>query len=178
MSEEFATIVATKRSHAGHTLAQLSAEQPLLVTFLRHAGCTFCREALQDIARDRAKIEAAGAKLAVVSMSDEEAGQKLLAHYKLGDIEHFSDPQQAVYRAFDLQRGSVGQLLGPSVWWRGFKAAILAGHGFGMLAGDGLQMPGVCVLEQGRIVAAYRHQAAADRPDYAGLAGEACAVRR
>jgi hypothetical protein len=30
-----------------------------------------------------------------------------------------------------LKRGSLAQLLGPKVWWRGFKAGVLAGHGLG-----------------------------------------------
>ena len=41
------------------------------------------------------------------------------------------------------------------------------------LAGDGLQMPGVFVLVDGRVARAYRHRTAADRPDYAALVADA-----
>jgi hypothetical protein len=69
-----------------------------------------------------------------------------------------------------LPRGRFAQLLGPSIWWRGFFTAIIRGHGVGRLVGDGFQMPGVFLLENSRIIAEYRHQTAADRPDYAALA--------
>ena len=40
----------------------------------------------------------------------------------------------------------------------------------GKLVGDGFQMPGVFLLRNGRIEKAFRHQTAADRPDYCELA--------
>ena len=58
-------------------------------------------------------------------------------------------------------------LFGPAVWWRGFHAALLQSHGVGRLAGDGFQMPGVFLVFHGEILRSYRHQSAADRPNYA-----------
>jgi len=71
-----------------------------------------------------------------------------------------------LYRAYDLDRGGFQQLLGPRVWWRGFKAAILRRHGVGKLVGDGFQMPGVFLVHNNRVLAAKRHDTAAERPDY------------
>jgi hypothetical protein len=107
-------------------------------------------------------------------MSTEEAGRTFFAKYQLDDLPRFSDPQQQLYRAFELSRGSWWQLLGPLVWWRGAKA-FFAGHGIGWLQGDGFQMPGAFVLHRGRVVQAYRHRFASDRPHYLGLA-ESCTL--
>jgi hypothetical protein len=38
-----------------------------------------------------------------------------------------------------------------------------------MLAGDGLQMPGVFLLHRGKVLREFRHESAADRPDYVTL---------
>lgn len=154
----------------GQSIRSLSAGRPLLVVFLRHAGCTFCREALADLQRERSRIEASGTSLAVVQMGTEQDGKALLDRYGLGDVPVFSDPDLRLYRAFDIGLGRIGQLFGPSVWWRGFQAAILAGHGVGKLQGNGFQMPGAFVVRDGKIISAFRHRHSADRPPYGEMA--------
>jgi peroxiredoxin len=158
------------KSHRGASLGELSRHQPLLVVFLRHAGCTFCREAMADLARQRPAIERQGVKLAIVHMSSPLNATQTLARYGLDDVHRFSDPECRLYEAFGLSRGRFSQLFGPSVWMRGTVAGVLEGHGIGMLEGDGFRMPGVFLLRDGRIVAEFRGSTAADRPDYIGLA--------
>jgi hypothetical protein len=161
------------RSQRGHTLAELSAGQPLLVLFIRHAGCTFCRQALADIARIRAELNQRGVRLAVIHMSNVSTADALLARYGLDDIDHFSDPERRIYQAFDLARAAWWQLFGPRVWARGL--ASLLRNGQGAIDGDGFQMPGAFVVRDSRIVAAFRHETAADRPDYLQLVNAASA---
>jgi peroxiredoxin len=169
-TSSFADALQQHRSQLGHTLAELSAGTNVLVLFLRHSGCTFCREALDDLSKQRSKIEGEGTKLAVVHLgAEDEYTQKFFAAYGLSDIDRFSDPTKDLYQAFELKRGTIGQLLGPTVWWRGMLA-FFRGNGLGMLNGDGLQMPGAFVIRDSQIVKAYRHATAADRPDYAELA--------
>ena len=61
------------RTQSGQTLTSLSEASPVLLLFLRHAGCTFCREAIGDVARDRDVIEAAGVRIVLVHMVDSDA---------------------------------------------------------------------------------------------------------
>lgn len=157
------------RSQRGRTLAGLSANQTVLLLFIRHAGCTFCREALADIARIHERLNEHGVKLAVVHMSTTSTADALLARYGLADADHFSDPERRIYRAFELSRASWWQLFGPRVWGRGL--ASIFKNGQGAIDGDGFQMPGAFVLRDARIVAAHRHETAADRPDYLQLVG-------
>lgn len=161
--------IGTICSNAGKTLKELSADRPLLVTFLRHSGCTFCREALSDVAARRAAIEQSGTGLAFVHMSTDTRAQKLFSAYGLADVPRFSDPQQVLYRAFELKNGSFRQLLGPGILWRGMTAA-LRGHGLGVIDGNGLRLPGVFLLHRGRILRANRLRHAAERPDYQSMA--------
>jgi len=158
----------TLRDQYGKTLAELSQDAGVLVVFLRHAGCTFCREAIADIAAIKDELSAANIVPAFVHMGDEAAVDKFKKH-GLQEVSRFSDPERQLYREFELEIGSVGQLLGPTTFIRGFKAAILDGHGFGSFQGNGLQMPGVFLVRKGEIAAAYRHKTASDRPDYTAL---------
>lgn len=163
----------TVRSQRGRTLTELSSGNNVLVLFIRHAGCTFCRQALADIAAIRQRLDERGVRLAVVHMSNVSTADALLAHYGLADVDHFSDPARRMYRAFDLSRAAWWQLFGPRVWGRGLKSILRNGQG--AIDGDGFQMPGAFVVRDARILAAFRHETAADRPDYLQLIGAASA---
>jgi peroxiredoxin len=154
----------------GRSLAELSGNQSLLLVFLRHSGCTFCREALADLKQQRSTLQSQGIKIAIVHMGDEAAGESMMAQYDLADVSRISDPSCGLYRAYELPRGVISQLLGPSVWWRGFLAAIVNRHGVGPAGGDGFQMPGTFIVRDGKVVHAYPYKTAADRPDYCELA--------
>jgi peroxiredoxin len=156
----------TFRSQHGPSIAELSAERRVMLLFLRHAGCTFCREALADVAAQREALESRGVTPVLVHMGDNQDQSGFFAAYGLEDVHRISDPEQRLYRAYHLQRGGFQELLGPRVWWRGFKAAILGRHGVGKLVGDGFQMPGLFLVERGEVIASRRHETAADRPDY------------
>lgn len=151
-------------SQFGASLKELSRDQPLLLVFLRHSGCTFCRQTLSDLREQRSAIEANGVKIAVVHM-DQKEPEDLLQKYELQDLHCFRDPQCALYELFGLSLGRPLQLLGPAVWWGGLKAWF-RGHGIGSINGNPFRMPGAFLLWQGDVLRAYRHQSAADRPDY------------
>jgi hypothetical protein len=155
-------------SQRGASLMELSRNKPLLVVFLRHSGCTFCREAVSDIAEVREQIEELGTQIAFVHMGQYEPVE-LLQKYKLTDLHSFRDPVCVLYDTFGLRMGTFNQLLGPRVWWRGFWA-WLAGHKSGSFDGNIFRMPGTFLMHNGELVRAYRHRSASDRPDYVRLA--------
>lgn len=171
------TALGEARASDGRTLLAISEASPVLLVFLRHSGCTFCKEAVSDIAEKRAEIERAGASIALVHMSSQEDAERWLRGAGLDGVPHVSDPTRRLYRSFELRRGTVGELFGLRVWLRGM-AATLRGHFVGRMDGDGFQMPGAFVVHRGVIVKAYRHADASDRPDYVGLScgadGSAC----
>lgn len=150
----------------GESLAEIASESSVLLVFLRHAGCTFCREALADLARTRAEIESRGVRIVLVHMGDTHELEQLLHKDRLSDLDRICDRDQDLYRAFGLKRGSAMQLFGPKVWLRGVKAGFIDGHGVGKPVADSSQMPGVFLLEKGVIARRFRHRSAADRPDY------------
>ncbi len=153
----------------GEKLAALTEASPVLLVFLRHAGCTFCREALGDIARERAAIETSGVRIILVHMGDSKALDKLIGKYGLAGVDRICDGEQRLYDAFGLKRGGLGQLFGPKVLFRGIKAAIMGRHGIGRVSADSFQLPGVFLLGNSNVLRRFRHRSAADRPDYLGL---------
>ena len=52
VSPEVELMAMRARTQQGSTLLELSKQAPVLLVFLRHTGCTFCREALADLAAD------------------------------------------------------------------------------------------------------------------------------
>jgi peroxiredoxin len=153
-------------TQSGKRLVEMSQEAPVLLLFLRHAGCTFCREAIADIARIQQAITSSGAQIVLVHMGDTAGIETLLRKHKLSALDRIQDSDRQLYRAFGLKRGTLRQLFGPKVIVRGLKAGLLDRHGLGRVKADSFQMPGVFLIHRGRIVRRFRHSTAADRPDY------------
>ena len=155
-------------------LNDLANESPQLVLFLRHAGCTFCREALSDISKQRKQIEETGTGIVIVHLGGaSEEDDRFFKQYGLQDVPRFSDPEGRLYRQFGLDLGGFSQLFGLRVWIRGFIAGVLNGHGRGAVSGNSFQMPGVYLYHRGQILGGFRHDHASDRPDYVSLAQQA-----
>jgi peroxiredoxin len=157
-------------TNEGKSLQELSKEQPVLLVFLRHFGCTFCREALADISKERKNIEEMGAKIVFVHMTDNTIADRYFNRYDLEGATHISDPDKRFYQGFGLIRGNFNQLFGLQSWIRGFSAGVIEGHGVGPQLGDGFQMPGVFVIYNNEVQGSFIHKLASDRPDYLKLA--------
>lgn len=158
------------RSNTGMRLSDLSADRPQLVLFLRHAGCTFCRQSLADLSAQRAEIERIGFGIVIVHMGDDmEKDTIFFERYNLDDVPRISDPKCRLYRQFGLDLGGFVELFGLRVWIRGLIAGLLRGHGIGAFRGNSFQMPGAYLFHEGQILGGYRHASASDRPDYVKL---------
>ena len=154
---------------AGSPLRSLAAGAPTLVILLRSFGCTFCREAMADVAAQQPAIRAAGARIAFVHGGTPAEAAPWFAKYGLSDVTQVSDPALEHYRAFGLGRTGPGAIVDPRVWARGAVCAL--SHGFGAQSAEMMrQLPGVFVVQGDAILAEYRHRAPSDRPDYATLA--------
>lgn len=158
--------------NSDENLYDLAEKQPVLLIFLRFFGCSFCREAISDIAKRKKKLENQGFRIVFVHMAETpDVAERFFKRYKLFPIDHVCDPARQFYRAFGLGRATPMQLAGFMNWIRGFQAVVLEGHGAGFSAlspelGDGFQMPGVFVLHKGEIKNSFIHQYPYDRPDY------------
>jgi peroxiredoxin len=159
------------RTNTGRRLNDLADAAPQMVVFLRHAGCTFCRQALADIAASRAQIEATGCEIVFVHLGDENSDAvEVFERYGLENLPRISDPTCRLYRQFGLDLGGFSELFGLRVWLRSFIYGVINGHGIGAIRGNSFQMPGVYLYHCGIILDGFRHEAASGRPNYLELA--------
>jgi AhpC/TSA family len=163
-------LLGSYAAHTGERLADMSEGQPIMLVFLRHFGCTFCREALGDLYRLQSQIAARGVRPVVVHMVDDTVAEQHMTKFGLGHIARVSDPSKALYGAFELRRGTFGQLYGIDTWVEGMRAGLLEGHSVGSEVGDNTQMPGVFLVHKGEIIRAFRHATASTRADFCALA--------
>ena len=163
------THVASFRASDGRTIADLSRDHPVLLVCLRHLGCAFARQALADLRNGRRTIEARGARLVLAHLEDDAVAVPIFTRYGLDDLPHVSDPEARVYESCGLARGGARQLVSPRVLERWLSAALFDGHGAGWSGADVRRMPGIFLIERGRIVRVFRHTTSSDRPDYAAF---------
>jgi hypothetical protein len=168
---QVAAVLQQYRTESGRTLLELLDESPLLLIFLRHFGCSFCRQTLDDVSKLRGEIEAKAIRPVFVHLGTPERAKPYFDYYHLSDVERVSDPQASLYAQppFSLGRKSAfAHFLVPTV----LKAWLQGGvrkYGIGMIKEDGDQMPGIFYLRQRSIVRAFRYKTIADEPDYLKL---------
>lgn len=157
-------------TNKGVSLLELSESNKVLLVFLRHFGCTFCRETLTELLNIREEIENEDTEIVLVHQMNDEYAEQILKIYHMDDLQRISDPGLHLYDYFHLKKGSWSQLFGFKVWWRAIVAGIFKGHLVGKEQGDGWQMPGVFVIHDGEVISKFIHKYASDRPDYLNLA--------
>jgi peroxiredoxin len=159
------------RTESGRTLLELVDERPVLLVFLRHFGCTFCRQAIDDVSQVRGKLAERGVQVAFVHLGSPERAKPYFDYYKLADVERVSDPDGSLYRdpVFALARVNLLHMIRPAVWIGWLRGAVFK-YRIGLLKEDIQQMPGVFFLKNRAIANVFRHRTIADRPDYLGLA--------
>jgi hypothetical protein len=173
LAGEMAAVLARYRTESGRTLLELVDESPVLLIFLRHFGCSFCRQTLDDVSRIRERIEGRGVRPVFVHLGTPERAKPYFDYYHLSDIERVSDPEASLYASpvFQVRRKSVfTQFLIPRVW-KAWLLGAVGQHGIGMIREDVDQMPAVFYLRERGIAREYLYKTIADRPDYLRLIG-------
>jgi len=165
------------RLNNGSNLYDQTFEQNILLVFLRHFGCVFCKEALRDLASIKTSIEKKGVKIIFVHMATNEIADKYFKEFGFVNALQISDPDKEYYRIFGLRKGSFTQLYGLQTWVRGFASENKNNKlEVSKSLGDATQMPGIFYLAQGKILDSYIHKLAADKPDYYKMV-ECCLIK-
>ena len=81
-------LLASIKTNKGKTLEELSLVQPVMLIFLRHFGCIFCREAMQDISRKRQNFIDKGIRIVFVHLADDETADEVEQQIR-GTISRF-----------------------------------------------------------------------------------------
>src|SRR5271169_560914 len=105
-TEETARMFASIHAESGASLLELAQASPVLLVFLRHFGCSFCRQAISDVAELRGKLDERGVRPVFVHLGTPERAKPFFDYYGIGDVERVSDPEAKVYQhpVFQLAR--------------------------------------------------------------------------
>ena len=169
--DDITQTLASIHTESGASLLGLLQASPVLLIFLRHFGCSFCRQAISDVADLRGELDTRGVRPVFVHLGTPERAKPYFDYYGIGDVERISDPDATIYRdpLFALGRSHpLWQAVNPVVWAGWLKGALFK-HGIGAIREDGHQMPGVFFLKDARIVRRFRYRTIADQPDYLKL---------
>ena len=138
---------------------------PVLLVFMRHLGCSFCREQVGHLQQISAEIRQAGTHVVLISVNRPEETHRFCLSRNLGG--HFtclSDPARESYMRYGLSRVSSPHLLTPHVLSRGIQA-VLHGHFTTIPKADPLQLPGIFLVNKSGVVKyAHRNRDASDNP--------------
>jgi len=161
------------QTESGRTMLELVDESPVLLMFLRHFGCAFCRQTLDQVSQIRDQIAARGVRPVFVHMGTPERAKPFFDYYQLTDVERVSNPEATLYQhpVFHLSRQPVYmQFFTPAVL-KGWFSGALKKYGLGGIHEDAQQMPGVFFLKERRIANVFHYRTIADEPDYLKLIG-------
>src|ERR1700679_906907 len=170
-TEDVTQAFASIHTESGASLLELVEASPVLLVFLRHFGCSFCRQAISDVADLKEELARRGGRPVFVHLGTPERAKPFFDYYGIGDVERVSDPGATVYRnpVFAISRIHPAlTLLQPAVWAGWLKGAIFK-HGIGAIKEDGEQMQGIFFLKGPKIVREFRYKTIADEPNYLKL---------
>ncbi|HTB96312.1 MAG TPA: SelL-related redox protein [Terracidiphilus sp.] len=168
---DLTTVMREFHAESGRSLLELVDASPILLVFLRHFGCAFCRQALDQVSKLRAQIAATGTKPVFVHLGTPQRAKLYLDYYQLSDVERIGNPDASLYQhpAFNLSRTNPFlHFFNPTVV-KGWLKGALRQYGIGMIHEDSHQMPGAFFLKDRRIVRGFRYATIADEPDYLRL---------
>ena len=151
-------------AEGGITLRDRWRERPLIVAFMRHFGCSFCREHLTHLSAADEQIRSLGGSAIAIFQYDGDATASFCSARGI-PFECLGDPRREAYARIGLGKGTLRQLMGWQVIKRGREAYRTGGPTRGAEGGLISLMPGTFVLDRrGTIAFSHYNRNAADNP--------------
>ena len=85
--EQLVAVLREYRTEMGRSLLEVVDQSPVLLIFLRHFGCAFCRQALDQVAQIRDQVAARGAQPVFVHLGSPERAKPYFDYYQLSTVE-------------------------------------------------------------------------------------------
>jgi hypothetical protein len=130
-------------------LESLWSNRRVVIVFLRHFGCMFCRQQAASFMGIKDQLDHAGVALVAIGSGTPQQAQDFAKKFKF-EGELYVSQDLSAYKAFYLQRGFC-RTLGPKSLWRGV-GTLTKGFHQGLKAGDLWQQGGVFVIGPGNQV--------------------------
>lgn len=152
------------------SMGEFWAERAVVLVFVRHFGCVFCREQVNQLKKHVPEIRARGAEMLIVGSGNETFAAAFREDLAL-DVPILVDPDLVAYRTAGLRR-DIRAALSPKVVpnaWRAFKD----GYRSRTVQGDPWQQGGVFVIGRGGedVLFSYVSEVGGDHPDPLAVLG-------
>ena len=139
------------------------AEKGIVLVFLRHFGCLFCRDHAVQLREHHGEFRARGYEIVAIGQGTAARSDRFRSDYHL-PFPVLGDRSLESYQLYGLTHGSLGGFLQPAAYRAGI-GALLRGNFPGMPDGDVNQNPGTFLIDRtGRILRAQVGQHAGDFP--------------
>ncbi len=156
-------------------LSERWAQRPLVVVFMRHFGCAYCREHLILLGGAYEDIRAVGGEVGAVFQYS-AASTENFCRSRGVPFDCLGDPARMGYRAAGLGRGPRREYLGIKSF-KHRKRARSVGARVGIPRGDVAQRPGTFVVDtKGTTAFAHYNQDSTDNPTVEAVLDAVAAV--
>jgi peroxiredoxin len=148
-------------------LGDVWAKQPVVLTFVRHFGCIFCREHVVELQKEIERVHQLGAEIVVIGNGAPHfiPGFRELTGF---DGPIYTDPSRRSYDLASMKRGWSTFLNARAV--TNLARAFVGGARQGSVQGDPSQQGGTLVVAPpGRILFHHVSETAGDHPKLAKL---------
>ena len=153
------------KTNKGFTIYEMSFVKPIMVVFIRHTGCLFCKETLSDINKNWKKILKNGTEIVIVHHSDSISFQNLIEKYNISKIPYIVDKDRILYKALNLKEVTFKNMINLKTIVGSFRA-ILNGNFQTKSTGNEKQLGGVFLIFKGEFVKKFIYNTPSDNVNY------------
>ena len=113
------------QDHLGNDvrLGDLWRAQPVVLVFLRHYGCVFCRAQAVELHHSRERFAAVGAHLALVGQGTPDEAKRFRRAQSV-DVNVYSDPTRQTFEAAGTKLATFSELVNARTVARGIKHTV------------------------------------------------------
>ncbi len=140
---------------------QYHPDKPVLMVFLRHLGCQFCKETVRDI-RAASTRKPDYPDVLFFFQEDVATGQAFFNRY-WPRAKAISDPAQFFYKEFGIPSATMMNLVSPKALLSSVRAT-LKGNFNSLPLGNVWQMPGFFVVKGDQIIWSHDYRHVGDEP--------------
>jgi peroxiredoxin len=141
---------------------------PLVIAFMRHFGCAFCREHLIRIGRTYDELRSAGGDAVAIFQYRAEPTHSFCKSRGI-PFDCFGDPTRKGYKAVGLELGKRNEYMGLRIYRHWFRAAKV-GAFVGKPEGDIAQRPATFVVDRaGTVALAHYNVSSPDNPPVSAI---------
>jgi hypothetical protein len=127
-------------------MRELWREAPTVTGFVRHFGCLFCHQMVEELVAGVPHVLGRGARVVIVGNGSIEQAKRFFSDKQLPreGVSVVTDPERDAYRAAGFERGLTKTLNAGSV--KAYGVAVRQGHRVTGLFGDLTQLGGLIVV--------------------------------